>query len=100
MIKNKGKLKHSIFILAAAGAITLAAASGVFRNADLALQDRLYQRPRPVDDTITIIGIDTKALEDIGPYQDWGRDIQSIYLLMIQILFMQLYVRNLELYSL
>ena len=75
MIKNKGKLKHSIFILAAAGAITLAAASGVFRNADLALQDRLYQRPRPVDDTITIIGIDTKALEDIGPYQDWGRDI-------------------------
>lgn len=47
--------------------------SGVFKDADLALSDRIYQRRQATDGNIVIVGIDQKALDTYGPYQNWDR---------------------------
>lgn len=63
--------------LAAAGAFTLLAWSGLLDKADLAASDALYQQPRAREPYIVLIGIDQKALEKLGPYHQWGRDIMA-----------------------
>lgn len=49
--------------------------SGLFKNADLALSDRLYQHRQATDGNIVIVGIDQKALDTYGPYQNWDRSL-------------------------
>ena len=61
--------------LAIAGAFTLLAGIGVLRVPDLAVSDALYQRRMASDGEIVLIGIDQKALEELGPYSQWGRGI-------------------------
>ena len=58
-------------------AAVLTVNSGVLTNLSLRAQDRLYQQRQTVDDRIVIIGIDERALEDIGPFQTWGRDVTA-----------------------
>lgn len=62
-------------MLATAGILTLLAASGLLRKADLTVSDTLYQSRMSSDGEIVIIGIDQRALEEIGPYNQWGRDV-------------------------
>ena len=40
-------------------------------------QDALYQQPRAVDGEIILIGIDDKALEELGPYNSWDRTVMA-----------------------
>lgn len=61
--------------LSAAAVLTLLAGLGVLRGPDLTASDAWYQRRSASDGDIVIVGIDQRALEEIGPYQQWGRDV-------------------------
>lgn len=63
-----------------AGALTLAAASGILEKADLQAMDAWYQTRSASDGEIVLVGIDQRALEEIGPYNQWGRDIIAMAL--------------------
>lgn len=64
-------------MLAAAGLLTLLIASGLLKRADLTVSDALYQSRSASDGKIVIVGIDQRALEEIGPYSQWGRDVTA-----------------------
>ena len=64
--------------LLCAAVFTTAAGLGVFYSPDQMLSDSLYQTPEALDGNIFIIGIDDRAMEDIGPYQTWGRDVMAM----------------------
>lgn len=51
------------------------AASGLLDKADLSLSDLWYQSRSASDGKIVIVGIDQRALEELGPYNQWGRDV-------------------------
>lgn len=61
--------------LLGAGIFTLAAAWGLFFQADNWLSDALYQERRGTDERIAIVGIDQRALEELGPFGTWDRSI-------------------------
>lgn len=54
--------------------LTLLAGLGLLDRADLTACDALYQQPAATDGRIVIIGIDQRALDAYGPYQEWCRD--------------------------
>ena len=58
-----------------AGAMTLLAGLGALRGADLAASDALYQSRSGSDGEIALVCIDQRALEELGPYSEWDRDI-------------------------
>ena len=49
-------------------------------RADLAASDAWYQARESADGDIVLVGIDQRALEEIGPYEQWGRDIPAMAL--------------------
>lgn len=81
-MKKKGilQLKELLGIAAIAGVLTLLAASGLLDSADLSLSDRWYQSRSASDGEIVLVGIDQRALEEIGPYNQWGRDVIAMAL--------------------
>lgn len=81
-MKKRGilQLKELLGITAIAGALTLLAASGLLNSADLSLSDRWYQSRSASDGEIVLVGIDQRALEEIGPYNQWGRDVIAMTL--------------------
>ena len=66
--------------LLAAGALTLLAGLGVLERPDKTVSDAFYQSGQPFDGDIVLVGIDQKALEEIGPYTEWGRDVLAMAL--------------------
>lgn len=74
---NKNHAKTLLRMLAAAGLLTLLIASGLLKRADLTVSDALYQSRSASDGKIVIVGIDQRALEEIGPYSQWGRDVTA-----------------------
>ena len=73
-------LKKAIVCLALAAVFSAAALLGAFYQPDQMLADALYQSPKALDGNIFVIGIDERAMEDIGPYQTWGRDVMAMAL--------------------
>lgn len=71
---KKPNIKSVLPALAAAAALTLLVWLGALDRADLTACDAFYQQPYATDGKIVIIGIDQKALETYGPYQEWCRD--------------------------
>ena len=71
----EGNKKIAGFLLAAAGALTLLAGLGALRGIDRAASDLWYQSRSASDGDIVLVGIDQRALEEIGPYQQWGREV-------------------------
>lgn len=69
--------KKALVSLICAAVFTAAAGLGAFYSADQMLSDSLYQSPKVLDGNIIVVGIDDRAMEDIGPYQTWGRDVMS-----------------------
>ncbi len=61
--------------LAAALLLTLLAGLGVLDRPDQAVADLLYQQEQGSDGEIVLVGIDQRALEELGPYNQWSRDI-------------------------
>lgn len=79
-MKHKGKkeiLKFWAAALAASGILTLLAWWGILDKADLTVADSLYQSRTSLDGEIVIIGIDQRAINEIGPYGAWGRDVMA-----------------------
>ncbi len=70
--------KQVLCALAAAALLTAAAVSGVLDRADQTVSDAWYQKPSASNGDIVLVGIDQKALEDIGPFQNWGRDTMAM----------------------
>ena len=78
--ERKEKIRTLLLALAAVGALTLLAGAGLLRGLDLAASDAWYRDFQSSDGDIVLVGIDQRALEEIGPYEQWGRDIMSMAL--------------------
>lgn len=73
-----GKRGREIWIVIGVSLImTLLAGVGTLKRADKRLQDALFQRPSGTSEDIVIIGIDDKALEELGPYNTWERGVMA-----------------------
>lgn len=66
--------------LAAVCLLTLLAGSGILDRLDWAAADALYQSRSAAEEDIVLVGIDQRALDEIGPYQQWGRDVMAMVL--------------------
>ncbi|MCR5739889.1 MAG: adenylate/guanylate cyclase domain-containing protein [Lachnospiraceae bacterium] len=66
-----------ISILASLAVTLIIAAGGVLDTADTWLSDVWYQSPKALDGEIIVIGIDDKSIDEIGPYNTWGRDVMA-----------------------
>ena len=71
----RSHLRPFLAALAAAAVMTLLAASGLLDKADWTVSDAWYQSRSAPEEDIVLVGIDQRALDEIGPYQEWGRDI-------------------------
>ena len=80
MRRSKSRGMVLLLSAAAAGALVLLAGLGVLDRADLAASDAWYQARESADGDIVLVGIDQRALEEIGPYEQWGRDIPAMAL--------------------
>lgn len=69
--------KKYIFPLAAALLVTVLVGLGVLKRVDRWMQDWLFQRPGVPSGDIVIIGIDEEAMEILGPYNTWDRNIMA-----------------------
>lgn len=69
------QLKKYSFPIAAALLVTILVGLGVLRRVDRWAQDSLFQRPGVPSSDIVIIGIDEEALDLLGPYNTWDRNI-------------------------
>lgn len=76
MMKHKQFLIRLLASLLAAAALTAAAGSGWLSSADGAVSDALYQRPAAADGEIVVIGIDQRALDELGPLP-WPRSYMA-----------------------
>ena len=73
-------IRRALVSMACAGVFAMAAALGIFYQPDQMLADTLYQAPKALDGNIFVVGIDDRAMEEIGPYQTWGRDVMAMAL--------------------
>ena len=71
----KKRFTKALVAVGCAAVFALAALLGVFYHPDQMLSDGLYQSPKALDGNIFVVGIDDRAIDDIGPYQTWGRDV-------------------------
>ena len=72
--------KNAIVSLVLSVLFAVLSLTGVFYQPDQMLSDWLYQSPEALDGNIFVIGIDERAMDDIGPYQTWGRDVMAMAL--------------------
>ena len=77
MRRSKSRGMVLLLSAAAAGALVLLAGLGVLDRADLAASDAWYQARESADGDIVLVGIDQRALEEIGPYDQWGRAVMA-----------------------
>ena len=76
-MKHLLETKRILSALLVAVLATAIAASGLLYRADSALDDALYQEAKALDGNIFVIGIDARSLEELGPFQTWGRSYMA-----------------------
>ncbi len=77
LLKNK-TLKQLLYSLLAALVVTcLIAGAGVLKSLDTRALDAWYQGPKALDGEIILIEIDDRAIDELGPYNTWGRDVMA-----------------------
>lgn len=75
-IKNMKKyLQGPLAALVFAGVLTLLAAFGALDGIDRPASDAWYQSTQAFDGDIVLVGIDQKAIDEIGPYDEWSREV-------------------------
>ncbi len=74
MGKINKNIRSAVIGIGLSAVIALAAYFGVFFRLDQWAADGLYQNPQPTSGRIMVVGIDEKALKELGPYQNWTRD--------------------------
>lgn len=72
-----GKIRSGQIWAAAAALFTLAAGTGLLYRPDASLSDLLFQKREMTDSRIAVVGIDENALEELGPFQSWDREIMA-----------------------
>ena len=77
LFKNKTVKQIICSFLAAALVTLIIAVAGVLNRVDSMAQDAWYQNPKALDGSIIVIGIDNKSLDELGPYNSWGRDVMA-----------------------
>ena len=75
--KNRQKLITTILPIALSAVLALLCLAGILKRPDKWIQDSLYQEEKAWSGRIVVIGIDEKALSEIGPYQTWGRGVMA-----------------------
>ncbi|MBQ3378430.1 MAG: CHASE2 domain-containing protein [Clostridia bacterium] len=76
LMKIKDLSKRTIISLVVAVLITLVAWSGWLQSADGSVSDALYQRPTFTDGQTTVVGIDQRAIDALGP-MPWPRSVMA-----------------------
>lgn len=76
-MKHLLETKRILSALLAAALMTGIAASGLLYQADNTANDSFYQQERALDGNIFVIGIDAYSLEELGPFQTWGRSYMA-----------------------
>lgn len=71
------KIKWMLLALLCAGILTWLAAIGILDRLDQTASDAWYQSRQAFDRDIVLVGIDQKAIEEIGPYDEWGRNVMA-----------------------
>ena len=71
------QFKSYLYPIAAALAVTVLVGLGILKRMDRWAQDWLFQRPGLPSGDIVIIGIDEEALDLLGPYNTWDRNIMA-----------------------
>ncbi|MBR4333842.1 MAG: SpoIIE family protein phosphatase [Clostridia bacterium] len=74
------KARPYLIALAAALAATAIVGWGALFRVDKWAQDWLYQHPGVTSSDIVIIGIDDEALDILGPYNTWDRNVMAYVL--------------------
>ena len=77
MINKLLKNPLIISLLASAVVTLIIAGTGVLNRPDTIISDAWYQSPKALDGEIIVIGIDDRALNEIGPYSTWTRDVYA-----------------------
>ena len=77
MKDKKNFLKSLITVLSLSGVLTLLVSLGFLDNIDQIASDAWYQSPTAFDGDIVLVGIDERALKEIGPYDQWGREVMA-----------------------
>ena len=75
---RKGRAYPLLLALAAAGLLTCLAWAGLLDGADRTASDAWYRDFQTTEGDVVLVGIDQRALEEIGPYEEWGRDIMAM----------------------
>ncbi|WP_051200735.1 CHASE2 domain-containing protein [Butyrivibrio sp. XPD2002] len=75
-LKSKKKIIISIAAMTVAVLFVFMANSGLLNYADGVVSDAVYQKQKATDGEIVVVGIDQKALQEIGPLP-WSRDIMA-----------------------
>ena len=71
------KARPYVIALASALAVTAIIGWGALYRVDIWTQDWLFQHPGVTSGDIVIIGIDDEALDILGPYNTWDRNIMA-----------------------
>ncbi|MBO7452511.1 MAG: adenylate/guanylate cyclase domain-containing protein [Clostridiales bacterium] len=74
---KKNLYKDLVISLLSSLLIIVLIGAGILQRPDKWFQDYLFQRSKAVPDDILIIGIDDKAIEEIGPYDSWDRGVMA-----------------------
>ena len=74
---KKDTVRTLIYSLVGAALVTAIAGWGVLRRPDKWMQDVLCQTPSVSSGDIVVIGIDDRALSEIGPYNTWDRNVMA-----------------------
>ncbi len=69
------KSQQYLIALAAALAVTAVIGLGALQRLDKWTQDSMYQRPSVTSGDIIIFGIDEDAIDLLGPYNTWDRNV-------------------------
>lgn len=84
-MEKRTKKKLIYAFIAALAVVVLIAGAGVLDRIDTWVQDAWYQSPKVLDGDIILIGIDEKALSELGPYQTWDRSVMASALEMLAV---------------
>ena len=71
------KRKQFLYALIASAVVTALIGAGILRRVDRWAQDWMFQKPGATSTDIVILGIDEEALEELGPYQTWDRNVMA-----------------------
>lgn len=77
ILRNKIARSVALTVATALVLTLLIGVWGILARPDRWTEDALYQHPRALDGRIIVIGIDNKALEEIGPYNTWDRNVMA-----------------------